>query len=217
VYNNSRKKISSVDYFVKVCIVHTWYIVMYLVDIPRNISGTYVALNWTTCSPSNLDSWSLDARCVACRFYGKLLSILIDVNYRRVWHAAVCRTRARHTACAVRCNGAPRCNDATVLRVNSWESLDNGAYRCRHPRRDTFGRSRKDRTCTRVLIRIGQFFKNWTRRPFQNTDAIPAYILTDDIRSNIGQILMFKTLCCKLDELSIFYLEWAYHSISAIL
>jgi len=106
--------------------------------------------------PSNLDSWSLDARCVACRFYGKLLSILIDVNYRRVWHAAVCRTRARHTACAVRCNGALRCNDATVLRVNSWESLD-GAYRCRHPRRDTFGRSRKDRICTRVLIRIGQF------------------------------------------------------------
>lgn len=96
------------------------------------------------------------SRCVAHRFYGtggELLSILIDANYRRVRHAVVCRTRARRTACAVRCNGAPRCNDATVLRVNSWENLDNGAYRCRHRRRhrDTFGRFKKDR----ILIRIG--------------------------------------------------------------
>lgn len=87
-----------------------------------------------TRSPSDLDrlaiAWCELMRGVLRRFYGpggELLSILIDANYRRVRHAAVCRTRARCTVCAARCNGAPRCNDATVLRVNSWRGLDNGA------------------------------------------------------------------------------------------
>lgn len=50
---------------------------------------------------------------------GELLSKLIAANYRCAFHARLYVGRASHGP--RRCNGA-----ATVLRVNSWESLDNG-------------------------------------------------------------------------------------------
>lgn len=120
----------------------------------------------------------------------------------------------RRTACAVRCNGAPtRCDDATVLRVNSWENLDNGGFRCCRLRRDTFDRFEK----------VSHLEPHWLASrlavPFKTPVYFPVHISPDDIgRSDIGKISTYKTVTViSGNRINSFYLRRAYHRLHNIL